>query len=193
MPRSPTDATYEDVAAAAGDAIREAELAIIRTPPRTLAGAVGVLQFVRSDLGAGREGICDGDEDWADLCFRSRPRSPPRRVRRPRSPRTSDNRKENDQVAQCSHWDLRWSMAHATQCVPRDNTARILVKPSPNDADPFWKGGYIGTSWTFDVTGIVKSESLTFAHRGRWCGPECPPLERPAVTKAAFSFCAKLD
>ena len=58
-----TDATYEDVAAAAGDAIREAELAIIRTPPRTLAGAVGVLQFVRSELGAGREGICDGDED----------------------------------------------------------------------------------------------------------------------------------
>jgi len=38
-----TDATYEDVAAAPGDAIREAELAIIRTPPRTLAGAVGVL------------------------------------------------------------------------------------------------------------------------------------------------------
>lgn len=38
-----TDATYEDVAAAAGDAIREAELAIIRTPPRTFGGGGGCL------------------------------------------------------------------------------------------------------------------------------------------------------
>ena len=62
------------------------------------------------------------------------------------------------------------AMAHATQCVPRDNTARILVKPSPNDADPFWKGGYIGTSWTFDVTGIVKSEDGTYL-RGHLISP----------------------
>ena len=44
------------------------------------------------------------------------------------------------------------------------------AKPSPNDADPFWKGGYIGTSWTFDVTGIVKSEDGTYL-RGHLISP----------------------
>lgn len=35
-------------------------------------------------------------------------------------------------------------------CVPRDNTARILASPSPNDIHPDWRGGnYVGLAWTF--------------------------------------------
>jgi hypothetical protein len=35
-------------------------------------------------------------------------------------------------------------------CAPKDNAARILVSPSPNDIHPDWRGeSYVGLSWTF--------------------------------------------
>ena len=52
-----TDATYEDVAAAPGDAIREAELAIIRTPPRTLAGRWGSCSSYAPSSAPGAKGF----------------------------------------------------------------------------------------------------------------------------------------
>lgn len=45
-------------------------------------------------------------------------------------------------------------------CTPRDNTARILMAPSPNALHPNWKGdAYIGTSWSLLVDDIVKSQT----------------------------------
>jgi hypothetical protein len=35
-------------------------------------------------------------------------------------------------------------------CAPKDNSARILASPSPNDLHPDWTGeNYVGLSWTF--------------------------------------------
>lgn len=37
-----------------------------------------------------------------------------------------------------------------TSCAPKDNSARILASPSPNDIHPDWTGeSYVGLSWTF--------------------------------------------
>jgi len=34
-------------------------------------------------------------------------------------------------------------------CAPRDNSARILASPSPNDLHPDWTGeNYVGLSWS---------------------------------------------
>jgi hypothetical protein len=38
----------------------------------------------------------------------------------------------------------------ATLCQPKDNSARILTKPSPNAVHPDWRGdNFIGTGWSF--------------------------------------------
>lgn len=40
------------------------------------------------------------------------------------------------------------------QCHPKDNTARILASPTPNDVHPDWAGeSYVGMSWSFVVLG----------------------------------------
>jgi hypothetical protein len=47
--------------------------------------------------------------------------------------------------------------AFALQCSPRDNSARILSSPSPNDIHPDWRGeAYLGTSWTFIAHGSAE-------------------------------------
>jgi hypothetical protein len=42
------------------------------------------------------------------------------------------------------------SVGAATLCEPKDNSARILTKPSPNAIHPDWRGdNFIGTGWSF--------------------------------------------
>jgi len=49
------------------------------------------------------------------------------------------------------------SAAAAMQCYPKDNSARILSSPSPNDIHPDWRGdSYVGTSWSFSVHGSAE-------------------------------------
>ncbi|MBB2674531.1 UNVERIFIED_ORG: hypothetical protein GGE44_004109 [Rhizobium esperanzae] len=49
------------------------------------------------------------------------------------------------------------SIASAETCYPKDNSARILSSPSPNDIHPDWTGeSYVGTSWTFVVQGSAE-------------------------------------
>lgn len=44
----------------------------------------------------------------------------------------------------------------AMDCSPRDNTARILTRPSPNAIHPDWRGeSYVGLSWSLKTSGHV--------------------------------------
>jgi len=45
-------------------------------------------------------------------------------------------------------------------CAPKDNAARILASPSPNDIHPDWQGdSYVGLSWSFEVTGYAGDQT----------------------------------
>lgn len=47
--------------------------------------------------------------------------------------------------------------ALALQCAPKDNSARILSSPSPNNIHPDWRGdAYVGMSWTFEAYGSAE-------------------------------------
>lgn len=46
------------------------------------------------------------------------------------------------------------------RCIPRDNSARVLSSPTPNDVHPDWSGDtYLGTSWSFDPHGSASDHT----------------------------------
>lgn len=49
------------------------------------------------------------------------------------------------------------SPAFSLECHPKDNSARILASPRPNDIHPDWKGeAYVGMSWSFVAHGSAE-------------------------------------
>ena len=68
-------------------------------------------------------------------------------------------------------------------CAPKDNSARILASPSPNDIHPDWSGeSQVGLSWTFvpdsdDVSGQYLHGDL-YSPRGSVVTPGAYILRR---------------
>lgn len=70
--------------------------------------------------------------------------------------------------------------AHAApmQCTPKDNTARILESPNPNDTARDFKKGWVGLSWSFIVKRTVNDPETGKYFQGDLISPRGGTVNR---------------